>query len=50
MEKIFESLIFKKKFLQHSDMTEEMTKETIEVIVGACDKHPSNNEVGWLLE
>lgn len=27
-------------------MTEEMTRETVEVIVGACEKYPNNNEVG----
>lgn len=26
-------------------MSEEMTKETMEVIVTACEKHPTNNEV-----
>ncbi|XP_063840485.1 dynein axonemal light chain 4-like isoform X2 [Scylla paramamosain] len=29
---------------QHTDMTDEMKTETMELIVTACEKHPTNNE------
>ncbi|KAL7639812.1 UNVERIFIED_CONTAM: hypothetical protein RMT77_009222 [Armadillidium vulgare] len=30
--------------LRHSDMSDEMTRDTMDIIVGACEKHPTNNE------
>ncbi|KAK8403897.1 hypothetical protein O3P69_000155 [Scylla paramamosain] len=30
--------------LRHTDMTDEMKTETMELIVTACEKHPTNNE------
>jgi len=31
--------------LQHSDMVEEMKGEVMELVVTACEKHSTNNEV-----
>ncbi|KAK7021796.1 Dynein light chain 4, axonemal [Halocaridina rubra] len=30
--------------MRHTDMTDEMKQETVEIIVAACEKHQTNNE------
>ena len=39
------NLVYKCLSLQHTDMSDEMKTETMELIVTACEKHLSNNEV-----